>query len=182
MDGWRTEPVVHPQVWHKIPHGHVGPAESVAKVGKGTGGNGKTNIGKDNVLGVLVVKDGGSGIEVIDAAAGTVLLALAAALTLTLVEVVASDIGHEVFGPANELLAKEVQQGIYGSLFAKLAELVYHTSSAGGMLLAGSGQKNHVALHVSGSLVVGAVGELPAEIWDKKSGVKKPAGQIIDES
>lgn len=160
--------MVHPQIRDEVPDGHVGPAESVAEVGENTESNGKTNVGKHNVLGVLLIKDGGAGVKVVDAAAEAVLPAFATALTLALMEVVASNIGEEVVGPSDKLLGNKVQQSVDGGLFAKLAELVNHSSNTGGLLLTGSRQEDHVALHVASGLVVCTVGKLPAEVGYEK--------------
>lgn len=160
--------MVHPEIGNKVPDSHVGPAESVTKIGESAGSNDKTDIRENNVLGMLAVEDGAAGIKVVDTATIAVLLALATALTLTLMEVVAGDVGQEVVGPADDLLAKEVDQGVDGCLLAKLRQLVDHASNTIGLLLAGSGQEDHVTLHVAGGLVVSTVGELPAEVGNEE--------------
>ena len=50
-----------------------------------------------------------------------------------------------------------------------------------GKQLAGARNENHVSLHVGSSLVVLAVGDLPAEVRDKKSRVKDPTSHIVDQ-
>lgn len=115
----------------------------------------------------------------VNAAAGPVVLALATALSLALVVVVASDVGQEVVGPADELLADEHEQGVDGGLLGQLGQLVDHLAEAGGLLLAGAGHEDHVALEVAGGLVVLAVGHLPREVWHKQGRVQDPADDVV---
>ena len=175
-----NEPVVDPEVGDEVPDSHVGPAKGVAEVEETSGSQGDTNVAVDDELGVLGVEDGALGVEVVDTTAETVLLALTTALALAAVEVVASDVGNEVLGPTDELLAEEVDQSEDGSLLSELRDLVDETTSAGSKLLTGTGQENHVTLHVAGGLVVLAVGDLPAEEGDEQGRVQDPAGEVVD--
>jgi hypothetical protein len=172
--------VVDPEVGDEVPDGHVGPAEARAEEVKSGGGEGNANIGEDNLPGILLLVQGAARVKVVDAAAVAVVLALAAALALALVVVVAGDVGHEVVGPADELLGEEHDEGVNGGLLGQLSELVDGAAETGGVLLAGAGDEDHVALHVAGGLVVLAVGDLPAEVGDEEGRMKEPSGDIVD--
>lgn len=180
QEGDGNEPVVDPEVGEEVPDSHVGPAKGVAEVEEASGSQGDTNVAVDDELGVLGVEDGAVGVKVVDTAAEAVLLALTTALALAAVEVVASDVGNEVLGPSDELLADQVDQSEDGSLLGELRNFVDETTSAGSKLLASTGQENHVTLHVAGGLVVLAVGDLPAEEGDEQGRVQDPAGQVVD--
>ena len=176
-----TEPVVHPEVGDDVPHGNIGESEALDGVCKAAKGKSKTDIAVDDVDGLLVVEDGAAGVVVVHTAESTVGLALATALTLTLVEVVSSDIGHKVVGPANKLLGEKVESCENGSLLGKLMELVSQTTQASGLRITVTGEEDHITLHVAGSLVVGAVVVFPAEVGDEKSRVNNPAGEVVDQ-
>lgn len=173
--------MVHPKVGDKVPDSHVCPAEAVPKVGEGTNGKSESDIRENDILGVFGVEDGAAGIKVVYATPEPVLLTLATALALALVEIVSGDVGQKVVGPADELLEEEVQCRVDGSLFTELTEFLDHTPESCGLLLACSGKENHVTLDMSSGLVVGAVGKFPAEIGNKKSRVDDPAGEVVDE-
>lgn len=173
--------MVDPEVGDEVPDEHVVPAEVVSEVEEGSGGKGDTDVADDDIGGLLVVEDGGGGVEVVDTTAETVVAALATSLALALVVVVAGDVGEEVVGPADELLAEEHEEGVGGSLLGQLSQLVGHASEAVGLLLAGAGHEDHVTLDVAGGLVVLGVGVLPAEVGDEQGGVEDPAGEVVDE-
>lgn len=109
----------------------------------------------------------------------TVLLALATPLSLLFVAVVSSDVGQEVVGPSNELLAKEVEQGYDGSLFAELGEFVGKLAKTGSTFLPSAWYKDHISLHVARRLVVLAVGNLPAEVGNQERRMQDPADGIV---
>lgn len=180
-EGNGDEPVVHPEVGEKVPDSQVGPAKGRTEVVESRAGEKQTEIRDENVGGLLVVVERAAGDKVVDTAASTVVLALATALTLALVVVVASDVGEEVVGPADELLADEEGKGVGGSVLGELAQLVDQTAETRSLLLAGTGHKDHVALHVAGGLVVLAVGILPGEVGDEQGRVKNPASDVVDE-
>jgi hypothetical protein len=117
---------------------------------------------------------------VVDAAEEAVLLALTLALGLFLVVVVASDVGDEVHGPAAELLQHRVEEGRNGRLLGQLVQLVGELTDARGILVSRLGNKDHVALHVAGGLVVLAVGDLPGEVGDEKRGVGNEADRVVE--
>lgn len=177
-----TKPVVDPEVGNKVPDGQVRPAKLVAEEVEGRAGEKQAEVRESNELGVLGLVERAAGVKVVDTAAETVLLALAAALALLLVVVVASDIVDEVAGPADELLADEHGQGKGGSVLGELRQLVDQLAEAGGLLLAGAGDKDHVALYVASGLVVLAVGDLPGEVGNEQRRVEDPAGDVVDET
>lgn len=172
--------MVHPEVGDKVPHKHVGPSEAVAEVVQDAAGDEDTNIAHDDTASMLVVINRASGIEVVNTAEKTIALSLTPTLALALMEVVAGDVGEEVVGPAEELLSDEHDEGVDGGLLGELAELVGHLAEAGGLLLAGAGHEDHVALEVSGGLVVGRVGQLPRVVRDEESRVEEPARDVVD--
>jgi len=94
--------------------------------------------------------------------------------------VVASHVGKEVHGPAEKLLSKGMNKGSDWSFLSQLIDLVDELSDAAGVMLSGLGDEHHVTLHVSSSLVVLAVGDLPREVWDKKCGVTNPSSGIVE--
>lgn len=176
-----NEPVVDPEVGEEVPDEHVGPAEGVAEVDEGGDGDGDADVGNNDPGSLTLVIEGRAGVEVVDTGEPAVLLALATALALLLVVVVAGDVGHEVVGPADELLTEKVDEGVDGGLLGQLGKLVSELADAGSLLLAGAGNEDHVALDVAGGLVVLAVGELPREVGDEKGGVEDPADGVVNQ-
>lgn len=181
-EGDGNEPVVNPEVGNKVPDGHVVETELLDEEVQSSGHQTDTNIAEDDELSVTVLIQRAAGVEVVDTTAEAVVLALAATLTLALVVVVAGNVGDEVVGPADELLEDEHEKSESGSLLSEVGELVGHLSETSSLLLAGSGNENHVTLHVAGGLVVLSVGDLPAEVGDKEGRVKDPASDIVDDA
>jgi hypothetical protein len=174
--------VVNPEVGNKVPDGHVVETELLDEEVQSSGHQTNTDIAHDDELSILVLVQRAAGVEVVDTTAEAVLLALATTLTLALVVVVAGNVGEKVVGPADELLEDEHKQGESGGLLSKMGELVDHLAETSSLLLAGSGNKDHVTLHVAGGLVVLSVGDLPAEVGDKEGRVKNPASNVVDEA
>lgn len=181
-EGDGNEPVVNPEVGNKVPDGHVVETELLNEEVQSSGHQTDTNIAEDDELSVTVLVQRAAGIEVVNTTAEAVMLALAATLTLALVVVVAGNIGDEVVGPANELLKDEHEKSESGGLLSKMSELVGHLSETSSLLLAGSGNEDHVTLHVASGLVVLSVGDLPAEVGDKEGRVKNPASNVVDDA
>lgn len=177
-----TEPVVNPEVGNKVPDGHVVETELLDEEVQSSGHQTNTNIAEDDELSILVLVQRAAGVEVVDTTTEAVLLALAATLTLALVVVVAGNVGEEVVGPADELLEDEHKKSESGGLLSKMGKLVGHLSETSSLLLAGSGNEDHVTLHVAGGLVVLSVGDLPAEVGDKEGRVENPASNVVDEA
>lgn len=97
----------------------------------------------------------------VDAAPGPVFLALATAFRLALVVVVPSDVERDIQKPSSELLSDHMASSIDGSLFHQLRQLVRVVTISRGIHFAGLGHENHVALDVTGRLVVFAMRDLP---------------------
>lgn len=171
--------MVNPEVRDEVPDEHVGEAKLLDEEVQGGHGQADTDVAEDDEMGVLVLVQRGTGVEVVNAAAEAVVLALAATLALALVVVVAGDVGQEVVGPADELLAEEQEQGVDGGLLGQLRQLVDHLAEAGGLLLAGAGHEDHVTLEVAGGLVVLAVGHLPREVGHEQGRVENPADDVV---
>lgn len=175
-----TEPVVDPQIGEEVPNRHVRPAESLSEEEEGRGGDGNANVAHDDQPSVAVLVQRAAGVKVVHAAAEAVLLALATTLTLALVVVVARHVGEEVVGPADDLLADEVDERGNGRLLGQLVELVGEPSHPSGLLLAGARDEDHVALDVARRLVVLGVAELPAEVGDEEGRVQDPADNVVE--
>lgn len=173
--------MVDPEVGNEVPDEQVVPAKVGTEVVESTGGQSDTNVTEHDQVGILVLEERSARIEVVDTAAIAIVFALAPALTLLLVVVVASDVGQKVVGPSNELLAEKHHEGVNWSLLSQLRQFVDELAKTGGLLLASAGNKDHVALHVTGGLVVLAVGHLPAEVRDEQSGVNDPADNVVVE-
>lgn len=176
-----TEPVVHPQVGETVPDEEVQPAELGADQVQSSASQEETQVTESNELGVLGLVQRTGRVEVVDTTTPAVVLALAAALGLLGVVVVAGDVVHEVQGPTEELLCQKVAGSQDGSLFAQLADLVQGLADAGGVLLTGLRNEDHVAGDVAGSLVVLAVRDLPGEVGDEEEGVADPANGVVQD-
>lgn len=177
-----NEPVVNPEVGNKVPDGHVVETELLDEEVQSSAHQTDTDIAQDDELSIIVLVQRAAGIKVVDTTAEAVMLALAATLTLALVVVVASNVSEEVVGPANELLEDEHEESESGCLLSEMSELVGHLSETSSLLLAGSGNEDHVTLHVASGLVVLSVGDLPAEVGYKEGRVKNPASNVVDET
>lgn len=174
-----TKPVVHPEIGDEVPDEQVGEAVVVANVPESSGDSGKANVAsKDQVL-VLLLIQGARGVEVVDTAKEAVLLALALALRLPLVEVVAGDVADEVQRPASELLSDGVDKGSNGGLLGQLIKLVNQLADTRSVNLPRLRNEDHIALHVAGGLVVLSVGDLPGEVGDQERGVGNEANRVV---
>ncbi len=110
-----------------------------------------------------------------------ILLSLSAALLLQLMVVVSGNISHKIKNPTSELLANKVNQSGNWRLLSKLIEFLNEAADAGGVDFAGLWNENHILVHVTGSLVVLAVGDLPREVWNQQSRVAGPANGVVDD-
>lgn len=156
-----TKPVVHPEVRSKIPDGHVGETVGFGEHNENADSDSKTDITEEDELGVLGLVKRTAWVEVVDTSEEPVDLALSATLNLTLVVIVTGDITKEIHGPSQELLSNGVDQGCNRGLFSQLVQFVDHFSNTAGINLASLGNEDHITLHVSGGLVMLAVGDLP---------------------
>lgn len=173
--------MVNPEVWGEVPDEHVEPSEFASKGVQDGSDDQQAEIAEQDQLGVLGLVQWAVGVEMIDAAEETVTLALSASLALTFMEVMAGNIGEKVHGPSKELLENHVDDGMDGSLLGEFIELVDQAANARSICLSGLGDKDHVTLHVSGSLVVLSVGDLPGEVWHEQRGVQDPANGVIED-
>jgi hypothetical protein len=175
-----TEPVVDPEVGKQVPDSQVGEAPVLVDPVESTEGDGETNITQENELGILGLEEWGRWVEVVDTGEVTVLLAISATLWLTLVVVVAGNVRGEVHQPSTELLGEHVDSGSNWGLLSQFVELVNQSANTGSVDLTSLWHENHVTLHVAGSLVVLAVGDLPREVRHKESRVADPADSVVE--
>ena len=117
-------------------------------------------------------------VEMVDAAV-SILPANAFALRLLMVVVVAGQVCEQVSRPASNLLSDEQRSGEDRCLLQQLVHLVHEIAHSRGVLLASAWVEYHVPLDVTSGLVVLAMADLPAEVWDQESRVAEPADGII---
>jgi hypothetical protein len=99
--------MVHPEVWNKVPDGHVCEAKPLRKHVQYSGHGQETEVAQHNELGVFGLVQRTRRIEVVDPVSEAVLLALATALNLPFVLVVTRHVGGEIPRPAHELLPNQ---------------------------------------------------------------------------
>ena len=156
-----TKPVVDPEVRGKIPDCHIGETVGFREHNENADTDSKTDVTEEDELGVLGLVKRTAWVEVVDTSEEPVDLALSATLKLTLVVIVTGDIAKEIHWPAQELLSDGVDQGCNRGLFSQLVQFVDHFPDTTGINLASLGNEDHVTLHVSGGLVMFAVGDFP---------------------
>ena len=171
--------MVHPEVWDEVPDSQVGKTVVLSNPNESTDSDSKTDITQDNELGVPSLVKGAGWVEVVNTSPEAILLANSAAFTLTLVVVVSSNVRSQVHPPSSELLSKHVSGSSNWSLLGQFGKLVNETANAVGEDLTSLWEENHIALHVASGLVVLAVGDLPGEVWNKKSRVSKPSNSVV---
>lgn len=172
--------MVDPEIRHTIPHKQVEPAISLSEIIQSRTNKTQSQITQENELSVLGLVQGATRVEVVDTAKVTVALALATTFNLTLVVVVAGDVGEQVHGPAEKLLQDHVGRSEDRGLLHELGDFVDSLADVSGVLLAGLGHENHITAQVSSRLVVLAVGDLPGKVWNQKERVADPANGIIE--
>lgn len=178
--GVLTKPVVDPKIRHTVPHKQVEPAVCLSDIVKSRTDQTQSQITQKNQLSVLGLVQGAVRVEVVDTTKVTVALALATTFKLTLVVVVARDVGEQVHGPTEKLLQDHVRGSEDGGLLHELREFVDGLANVRGVLLAGLGHENHITTQVSSGLVVLAVGDLPGEVRHQKERVADPAHRVIE--
>lgn len=171
--------MVDPEVWNDVPNQKVLEAVGAADKSEDRDSDGKAEIREKNQIFVLLLVQRAAWQEVVDAAVA-ILLADTLALWLLLVVVVASHVSEKVHWPANELLADEHGGGVDWRLLEQLVHLVQNVAHAGGVLLASTGNEDHVTLHVASGLVVLAVADFPAEVWHQKGGMAEPTNSVVE--
>ena len=163
-EGDGDDPVVDTEVGDTVPEHDIGESPLLDSEVEDSTGDGDSNVGVDNEVGLLRLVDGGAGIEVGDTGSETVALAvLATALLLASVEVVASVVAGEVDEPSEQLLDNNgVEEGSDGGLLAKLRDVVTEIlSEAAGVLKASGRDPGHVLLDVTGRRVMLVMREFP---------------------
>lgn len=108
-------------------------------------------------------------------------LALPATFGLTLMVIVARDVGGQIHEPSEQLLEDQADSSQNGGLLHQLAQLVHSLSHTRSKLFSGLGDKNHITAQVAGSLVMLAVGNLPREVRNQQERVAEPANGIIQD-
>jgi hypothetical protein len=96
--------VVHPEVRGEIPDSHVGETVVLGVDSKDRNDDGKTKITQQDELGILGFIQRAVWVEVVDTGEVTIDLSSSTAFMLSLVIVVASDIGKQVQWPSAKLL------------------------------------------------------------------------------
>lgn len=154
------EPVVDPEIWDKVPDGHVVETVGLGEYGESGDGDGDTKITQQNQFGILGFVKRTFWVEVTDGPEA-VDFAFSATFRLTLMVVVSGDVHEQVQRPAGELLSNRVNKCCNWSFLCELVELVNEFSDASSIVLTSLWNEDHVALHVTSCLVVLAVGDLP---------------------
>lgn len=175
-----NEPVVDPEVRDTIPDEEVEPAIVLTNIVQAGASDEETDITQYDQLGVLGLVQRAGWVEVVDTSEVTITLALSTSFRLTLVVVVASNVGEEIHWPSEELLQEKVPSGQDRGLLHKLTNLMNGLSDAGCILLSGLGNEHHVTGEVSGGLVVLSVGDLPGEVRDHQGRVADPSNSVIE--
>lgn len=173
--------MVDPEVGDEVPDEEVGPSEVVAEIDESRDGDGEADVAQEDQLGILSFVEGAAWVEVVHAIQEAVLLPLATALGLALVVVVASHVGQQVVGPANQLLSEKHDEGHDGGLLAELRQLVGQLAETGRPLITSLRDEDHVTLNVAGGLVVLAMRDLPAEVGYEKGRVEDPADGVVED-
>lgn len=171
------EPMVDPEVWETVENHNVPPAPLLDSKVQAVGSDGNTEVRVKDQVSILILVQWRAGIKMVDTTKPSVALSLSTALRLTLVAVVTGDVGDEVHWPSEKLLKHEVDEGRGWRLLNELTKLVAVLSK---LFNAGLWNENHVSLHVSSSLVVLGVRNLPRVVRDQKSRVHPPSHKIID--
>lgn len=176
-----TKPMVYPEIRNSIPHEKVQPAKVGSHIVQAAPSQEKTQVTQSDQLRVPRLVQWAAGIEMVDTTEITVLLALTSTLGLTLMVVVAGDIGNEVQGPTEQLLEEEGSGGQNWSLLHQFAQLVCSLADTRSIVLPGLGNENHVASQVSSSLVVLSVRDLPREVRDQQERMAEPTDGVIQD-
>lgn len=153
--------MVDPEVGQEVPDQKVAPAIGAANEVEDSSSDGKTEVGEEDKVLVLLLVQRARWKKVVDTTTETVLLANTLALDLLGVVIVASHVDDQVSWPTTELLVEQVKGGCDRSVLSELVKLVDCSTDPAGKDFTSLGDENHVTLHVAGGLVVLAVGDLP---------------------
>lgn len=171
--------MIHPEIRHKVPDQKVCPSVRATDHEKDTADNGQAKIREQDEMLVLLLVQRAAREEVIDTAIA-VLLADTLALWLLLVAVVSSHVPEQIHGPAEQLLGNEHGCSVDWGLLHQLVHLMQEGSGTSGVLFASAWDEDHITLHVAGGLVVLAMADLPAEVWNEKSRVADPPHSVVE--
>ena len=160
--------MIDPQVWQDIPHQQVGPAEVATDVVENATDDGNAEIAESDELSIFGLIERRCSVEMVDTACDSVLLALATTLLLVLVLVVASHISNEISRPSAKLLNNELVQSGKGSVLSHFRELMHQMALFAAILFPCQGYEDHVSFHMTSSLVVLSMRDLPGKVRDKQ--------------
>ena len=119
-----TEPVVNPEIRNYVPNEQAVPSPVLVHPVKGTESDRNAEIAQeDEVLLLLFIQRAGRP-EVVHTTKKSVDRSFALALRLSLVVVMASDIGEEVELPASKLLTDHVDKRSHWGLLGQLVDLM----------------------------------------------------------
>lgn len=176
-----TKPVIDPEIRHKIPNCKIGPAVFATDQVQRCRSDGQSKIAEKDQIGILRLVKWASRVKVVNTTEKAVLLALATTLGLARVLIVSSDVAEEVHRPATQLLSYDVYDGSNGGLLDQLVQLVDQIADLCCILLASPRYEDHVALEMTGCLVVFAVRDLPGEIRHQESRMTEPANGVVED-
>lgn len=176
-----TKPVVDPKVGKEVPDKQVGPAEVLANLIQSSSNNSQTNVTQQDQVAVLGIIQWAARVEVVDTTEETILRPITTAITLTSMLVVTSNVGEEICWPATDLLVEQMESSSQRCLLSQLMQFVGKSTNTSSELVPSLWHKHHITLHMTCSLVMLAMGDLPGEIWNKQKRVANPANSIIQD-
>jgi len=171
--------MIYPKIWQTIPHSQIQPAKIPSKQHKRSRRDGNAKVTQQDQILVFLLVQRTLWIEVVDASSNTIVTTFAFPFQLLLMVVMSGHVGQQIPRPAEELLNKTPKQRHDGRLLRRLGNIVCGAAHPAGILGAGLGHEDHVALEVAGGLVVLAVRDLPAEVGHQQRRVQQPADRVV---
>jgi hypothetical protein len=123
-----TEPVVNPEIRNYVPNEQAVPSPVLVHPVKGTESDRNAEIAEEDETLLLLLVQGAGRPEVVYATKESVHRSFALTLRLSLVVVMASDIGEEVELPASKLLSDHVDERSHWGLLCQLVDLMQQTA------------------------------------------------------
>jgi len=160
-----NQPVIDPEIWKPVPDKHVEVAELLAQSVEHGTDDSQTEIAEEDQVGILCFIQRAPRVEVVDTTEETIPLSFPSTLFLVFVVVVTGNVGKDVQWPPSKLLTDQVQSSRNRGFFRQLMELVSVMTDSTSIYFSCLWDEDHVSFHVTGSLVVLAVGNLPREVW-----------------
>ena len=120
--------MIDPEIWDEVPHSQVPPTKVRAYVVEKTGHERQTQITVDDQFLVFLIDQRCRGLEVIDAAKESTLLADSATIFPMSIIIGAGHVRCDVQDPTQQLLTNEGDSSGNWSLFTQLRELVSELS------------------------------------------------------